>query len=89
MSRHQNPAMPSAGFGLLLVEGGDELAVCKILAGAAWSQLCCWKANGRDLPNLARLARNDPNFHQAFEHPQGIDATHTAFAPLRAFIQSL
>jgi len=57
--------MPSAGFGLLLVEGGDEFAVCKILAGETWSQLCCWKADGRDLPNLARLAKNDPNFRFA------------------------
>jgi len=62
MSRHQNPPMPSVAFGLLLVEGGDELSVCRILAGPAWSGLCGWKADGRDLPNLARLARNDPNF---------------------------
>jgi hypothetical protein len=57
--------MPSAEFGLLLVEGGDELAVCQILAGPASSQFCGWKADGRDLPNLARLARNDPNFRYA------------------------
>jgi hypothetical protein len=57
--------MPSTEFGLLLVEGGDELAVCRILAGQAWDQLCGWKADGRDLPNLARLAKNDANFRFA------------------------
>jgi hypothetical protein len=62
MSRRQNPPMPGTAFGLLLVEGGDELAVCRIVAGQAWNGLCGWKADGRDLPNLARLARNDPNF---------------------------
>src|ERR1041384_3570327 len=65
MSRRQNPAMPSTPFGLLLVEGGDELAVCQILGDRAWSQLCAWKADGRDLPGLARLAQNDPNFLNA------------------------
>jgi len=62
MSRRQNPPMPATEFGLLLVEGGDELAACRNLAGAAWSGLCGWKADGRDLPDLARLARNDANF---------------------------
>jgi len=62
MSKRQNPLMPAMAFGLLLVEGGDELAVCRVLAGQAWNRLCAWKADGRDLPNLARLARNDPNF---------------------------
>lgn len=33
--------------------------------GQAWSQLCGWKADGRDLPNLARLAKNDVNFRYA------------------------
>ena len=65
MRRRQNPSMPSVDFGLLLVEGGDEVAICQILAGPASSRLCCWKADGRDLPNLARLARNDPNFLHA------------------------
>ena len=65
MSRRQNPPMPATAFGLLLVEGGDELAVCQILAGPSWSQLCGWKSDGRDLPNLARLAQNDPNFRFA------------------------
>jgi hypothetical protein len=57
--------MPATAVGLLLVEGGDELAVCRMVAGQAWSGLCGWKADGRDLPNLARLARNDPNFRFA------------------------
>jgi hypothetical protein len=65
MSRRQNPPMPATAFGLLLVEGGDELAVCQIMAGQTWSSLCGWKADSRDLPNLARLARNDPNFRFA------------------------
>lgn len=65
MSRRQNPPMPTTAFGLLLVEGGDELAACRVVAGQAWSSLCGWKADGRDLPNLARLARNDPNFRFA------------------------
>lgn len=62
MSRHHIPSMPATDFGLLLVEGGDERAICEILAGPAWSQLCCRNAGGRDLPGLARLAKNDPNF---------------------------
>lgn len=41
MSRRQNPPMPSTEFGLLLVEGGDEAAVCQLLAGQAFGQLCC------------------------------------------------
>jgi hypothetical protein len=65
MSRRQNPSMPAVDFGLLLVEGGDEHSVCQHMAGHAWNQLCCWKADGRDLPNQARLARNDPNFRYA------------------------
>jgi hypothetical protein len=65
MSRRQNLPMPATAFGLLLVEGGDEFAVCRVLADQAWSGLCCWKADGRDLPNLARLAQNDPNFRFA------------------------
>lgn len=65
MSRPQNPSLPSVDFGLVLVEGGDERAIVQILAGQAWTQLRCWNAGGRDLPNLARLARNDPNFRHA------------------------
>lgn len=65
MTRRQNPPMPSIGFGLLLVEGGDELAVCQVLAGTAWTGLCGWKADGRDLPRLAQLARLEANFGHA------------------------
>jgi hypothetical protein len=65
MTRRQNVSMPSSSFGLLLVEGGDEMAVCKVLAGAAWTGLCCWKAEGRDLANLSRLAKRDPNLGAA------------------------
>jgi hypothetical protein len=65
MSRRQNPTMPSVSFGLLLVEGGDELAVCQVLAGSAWSGLCGWKADGRELPGLARLAKLEANFGHA------------------------
>jgi hypothetical protein len=34
---------------------------------------------------------SDPNlrFHQAFAHPQGIDASHLALAALQAFILAL
>jgi len=66
MKRRENPPMPATEFGLLLVEGGDERAICEVLAGSAWNQLCCWKADGRrDLPTQARLAKNDPNFRYA------------------------
>src|SRR5262249_46884330 len=57
--------MPATPFGLLLVEGGDELAVCRVLAGQAWGQLWGWKADGRDLANQARLARDAADFRVA------------------------
>lgn len=61
----KNPAFPAAPFGLLLVEGGDERAVCQAIAGpAAWSNLVCWNAQGRDqIVKLAALAALDPNVH--------------------------
>jgi hypothetical protein len=67
MSRHPNPPFPTRPFGLLLVEGGDELRVCEAVAGpATWAGLVCWRAQGRDdLPNLARLAALDPSFSHA------------------------
>ena len=67
MSRHPNPPLPSRPFGLLLVEGGDERALCEALVGpTAWAGLFCWTASGRqDLKNLAALARLDPNFVHA------------------------
>ena len=63
MSRHPNPPFPAAPFGLLLVEGGDERAVCEAVAGAgAWSNLRCWCATGQSaLPALAGLAVRAPN----------------------------
>jgi hypothetical protein len=65
MSRLQ--PFPAAPFGLLLVEGGDERAVCEQVAGpAAWTGLVCWYRSGRDdLPGLAQLAALDPNFARA------------------------
>lgn len=101
MSQRPNAPMPSAGFGLLLVEGGDEEAVCKILAGPAWTELRCCNphathGNPRAAEDKGWLRAylgmiSDPalRFHQAFEHRQGIDATHAAFASLRAFILAL
>ena len=65
MSRRSNPSMPTAPFGLLLAEGGDEIAVCRALASTTGATLCCWNAGGRDLPNLARLAISDPNYRHA------------------------
>lgn len=65
MSARANPGMPATPFGLLLAEGGDEIAVCNVLAGNAATELCCWNARGRDLVNLARLAMADPNFRYA------------------------
>jgi hypothetical protein len=64
MTRRQNPTMPRSDFGFLLVEGGDESALCRNLAGASHS-LCCWKVDGRDFVPLAQLAKNDPNFRFA------------------------
>lgn len=63
--RRTNPPMPSTSFGLLLAEGGDEIAVCRALAGAASASICFWNAWGRGLPDQARLAINDPNFRFA------------------------
>lgn len=63
--------MPTSSFGLLLVEGGDEEAVCRTLAGPAWGHLCCWNAQGRqNLFGQAVLARNDANFR--FAHSVGV-----------------
>jgi hypothetical protein len=66
VSRGQSP-FPARPFGLLLVEGGDERAACQAVAGAAaWTDLVCWWASGRDdLKNLARLAARDPSFYFA------------------------
>ena len=50
MSPRPNPPMPAQPFGLLLVEGGDEEAVCKAVVGPAWAGLCCWNAQGREKP---------------------------------------
>lgn len=63
MSRRPNPPLPAAPFGLLLVEGGDERAVCEAVAGASsWAGLHCWCASGQsDLPALGALAAADPN----------------------------
>lgn len=63
MSRRPNPPFSPAPFGLLLVEGGDERAVCEAVAGAgAWAHLRCWCASGQtDLPALGALAAADPN----------------------------
>src|SRR5215210_4046468 len=63
MSRRPNPPLPAAPFGLLLVEGGDERAVCEAVAGAsAWAGLHCCCASGQDyLPALGALAAADPN----------------------------
>lgn len=38
---------------------------------------------------LGMMLEPDLRFHQAFEHPQGIDAAHAAFAELRTFVLSL
>ncbi|WP_342377526.1 hypothetical protein NVS55_39495 [Myxococcus stipitatus] len=67
MSRTPNPPFPTKPFGLLLVEGGDELRLSEAVAGSTiWSGLVAWKAQGReDLPNLARLATMDPSFGYA------------------------
>ena len=63
----KSPSFPVAPFGLLLVEGGDERAVCEAVAGpATWSRLVCWNAQGRDqLVRLAAVAALDPNFQHA------------------------
>ncbi len=71
MSR-ANPAIPPSACGLLLVEGGDERAVCQaIVAPATWSKLLCWNAHGRNnLPSAAAIAARDANF--ASVHSIGI-----------------
>lgn len=65
MSARKNPPLPARPFALLLAEGGDEIAVCRTLAGSAAADLCCWNAQGRDVVSLARLALADPNFGHA------------------------
>lgn len=42
MSARKNPPLPARPFALLLAEGGDEIAVCRVLAGSAAADLCCW-----------------------------------------------
>jgi hypothetical protein len=54
--------------------------VCRIVAGQAWNGLCGWKADGRDLPTLARLARNDPNFRFARSVGVVLDAENDVVA---------
>ena len=63
----KNPVFPATSFGLLLVEGGDERAVCQAIAGPTlWPRLVCWNAQGRDqLVKLAAVAALDPNFQHA------------------------
>lgn len=67
MSRRILPPFPVTGFGLLLVEGGDERGLCEAVAGpAVWQGLVCWYGSGRsDLPALAALAARDPSFGHA------------------------
>lgn len=76
MTRRQNPPLPRSEFALLLVEGGDEVAICQILAGQTRGPLCCWKADGRDLPGLAQLAKNDASFRHARSVGVVLDAEH-------------
>ncbi|WP_331106491.1 DUF3226 domain-containing protein [Archangium sp.] len=61
------PPFPSTGFGLLLVEGGDERGLCEAVAGpTVWPGLVCWYGSGgTDLPDLAALAVRDPSFANA------------------------
>ena len=64
MSRRPNLQLPDRAFSLLLVEGGDERAVCQAVAGpAVWSTLVCWYGDGRtNLPIAASAAARDPHF---------------------------
>jgi uncharacterized protein DUF3226 len=70
--KRANPQTPASPFGFLLVEGGDERSACRFIVGdAAWTNLVCWKAEGRqDLPELATLAAKDANF--ALAHSVGV-----------------
>lgn len=67
MTRRQDPPLPAHAFSLLIVEGGDEAAVCKAILGPEkWGDVACWTASGRtDLPATAALARLAPNYHFA------------------------
>lgn len=67
MSVKPNPRMPSVPFGFLLVEGGDERAVCEAVAGPTiWPNICCWNAGGQGrLQSQAMLALRDSNFANA------------------------
>lgn len=65
MSLRTDPPMPSRPFGLLLAEGGDEIAVCSVLAGSAGAELYFKNVRGRDFPNVARVVMADPNFGYA------------------------
>lgn len=81
--------MPAAPFGLLLVEGGDDEVACRNVAGSAWAGLCCWKAHGRELPSLARLAQNDPNFGYARSIGVVLDAEEDVAASLQLLATTL
>jgi hypothetical protein len=67
MSARKQPSLPNKPFALLLVEGGDEEAVCSYVAGTHWATITCLRANGRRklLPEIALIASKDQNFHFA------------------------
>jgi hypothetical protein len=65
MSTPRTPNMPATAFGFLLAEGGDEISVCRTLAGNAAATLCCWNVGGREFPKVAELAIRDPNYQHA------------------------
>lgn len=60
MSTRENAPLPSTPFALLIVEGGDEVSLCRALNPG--SDLVFWNARGRDnITVLAALAAKDPN----------------------------
>jgi hypothetical protein len=68
--------MPSAAFKLLLVEGGDEEAVCRWLTGKSlWTSFGCWVASSDSrLPAVAAAAALAPNFAFAESRAVILDA---------------
>ena len=67
----------------------DQLVDCAGMPHATHSNPRVAEDKGWLRAYLGMILEPDLRFHQAFEHPQGIDATHAVFASLRAFILAL
>ena len=91
MSRRANAPLPGSSFALLMVEGGDEVSLCKaMLALAPNPGLVLWHAEGSsDLPRLAGLAAKDPNIAGARSVSLLLDVEDDFLAARQLALQAL